>query len=60
MNGKETLAEIKKDKDLSHIPVAIFTTSSNSADKKFFSQYNVELVTKPTVSEVIRGHLREG
>ncbi|MDB5246762.1 MAG: hypothetical protein JWQ40_1156 [Segetibacter sp.] len=47
MDGKETLVKIKEDTTLSKIPVAMFSTSSNEADKKFFSQYGVELVTKP-------------
>lgn len=48
MNGKETLIRIKKDDDLCCIPVAMFTTSSNPSDKTFYSQFGVELVTKPT------------
>ena len=48
MDGKETLVKIKEDKVLSRIPVAMFTTSSNEADKTFFSKYGVALVTKPS------------
>lgn len=57
MDGRETLVAIKDDEELRKIPVAMFTTSSSIADKNFFSQYGVELVTKPSdltsiVSEV--------
>lgn len=48
MDGKETLAAIKKDEALSKIPVAMFSTSSSLKDKSFFANYGVDLVTKPT------------
>lgn len=48
MDGKETLVALKKDDELSKIPVAMFTTSSSPSDKQFFSQFGVDLVTKPT------------
>jgi CheY-like chemotaxis protein len=47
MDGKQTLAEIKKDKKLSQVPVVVFTTSSHPADLHFCRQIGVELVTKP-------------
>src|SRR4051794_27462321 len=47
MNGKETLLELRKDNDLSKIPVVVYSTSSNAKDKAFFSKYQVEMVTKP-------------
>lgn len=59
MNGKETLIEIKKDKDLSNIPVAMFTTSSNPAEKKYFSQYGVDVVTKPNDMDNIIDEVRK-
>lgn len=48
MDGKETLIKLKEDKVLSKIPVAMFSTSSNEADRKFFQKYGVEMVTKPS------------
>jgi CheY-like chemotaxis protein len=48
MDGKETLVEIKKDEVLKKIPVAMFTTSTSHADKTFFLQHGVEMVTKPS------------
>lgn len=48
MDGKQTLAEIKKDGELSELPVVVFSTSSNPADKMYCERYGVELVTKPS------------
>jgi CheY-like chemotaxis protein len=47
MDGKQTLVRIKKDPDLTKIPIVMFSTSSSALDKAFCSQYGVELVTKP-------------
>lgn len=47
MDGKQTLAEIKKDIHLSKMPVVVFSTSNNLADKMYCDRYGVELVTKP-------------
>jgi CheY-like chemotaxis protein len=48
MDGKQTLAEIKKDSKLSGLPVVIFSTSNNPIDKLYCDRYGVELVTKPS------------
>jgi CheY-like chemotaxis protein len=48
MDGKQTLAEIKKDGDLSELSVVVFSTSSNAIDKLYCERYGVELVTKPS------------
>lgn len=47
MDGKQALALIKKDKELSGIPVVLFTTSSSELDKAFALRYGVEFITKP-------------
>ncbi|HVG14948.1 MAG TPA: response regulator, partial [Chitinophagaceae bacterium] len=47
MDGKQTLAEIKKDNQLSGVPVVVFSTSGNWEDKMYCERYGVELVTKP-------------
>lgn len=47
MDGKELLEELKKDSDLSSIPIVVFTTSSNPVDKEFASKYGAEFITKP-------------
>ncbi len=48
MDGKQTLAAIKKDEKLKELPVVLFTTSNSPLDKMYCAQYNVELVTKPS------------
>jgi CheY-like chemotaxis protein len=48
MDGKQTLAEIKKDGDLSELSVVVFSTSNNAIDKLYCERYGVELVTKPS------------
>jgi CheY-like chemotaxis protein len=47
MDGKETLAEIKRDETLKKLPVVVFTTSNSELDKLFCKRLNVELITKP-------------
>ena len=48
MDGKKAIQLIKADKDLSAIPLVIFTTSSSLVDKRYFELYNVQYVTKPS------------
>jgi len=48
MDGRKTLAEIKKDEQLSVLPVVILSTSGNSIDKLYCTNYGVEFITKPT------------
>lgn len=61
LNGKELLAIIKNEKDLKYIPVIIFTTSSNGADKEFCNRFDVAFVTKPSnlkvFNETVQGFL---
>ena len=48
MDGREVLAEIKKDEDLKRIPVVVLTTSSDEED--IFRSYNLHAncyITKP-------------
>ena len=47
MGGKETLAAIKKDKGLVHIPVVIFSTASTPHEKEYFEDHQVQFFTKP-------------
>jgi CheY-like chemotaxis protein len=47
MDGRKTLAEIKKDEQLKGVPVVIFSTYYNPEDKPYYDQYGVEMVTKP-------------
>ena len=53
MDGKETLAHIKKDDKLRNIPVVLFSTSDSEVDKRFCAKYDVELVTKPSKMQTI-------
>lgn len=47
MDGKETLAKLKKDEDLKDIPVVFFTTSNSQMDKLYCKHNGVEMITKP-------------
>src|SRR5689334_15571811 len=47
LDGKETLSRIKADPALQQVPVVIFTSSENPADKKLFNRQGVTLLTKP-------------
>ena len=47
MDGKQALVEIKKDKELDHVPIVMFTTSSSQLDMTFCEKYGVEFITKP-------------
>ena len=53
MDGKQTLAAIKRDSALRTIPVVLFSTSSSSLDKTFAFSKNVELITKPLTVETL-------
>jgi CheY-like chemotaxis protein len=48
LNGKQTLAVIKKDAALREVPIVIFSTSNNPMDKVYCERYGVELITKPS------------
>ena len=48
MDGKQTLVSIKKDVQLSHVPVVVLSTSASPLDHLFCKRYGVELVTKPS------------
>lgn len=47
MDGKETVARIKKEPRYAGIPIVLFTTSSSQLDRTFCEQYNIPFVTKP-------------
>lgn len=47
LDGKETLAHLKKDEVLNEIPVVFFTTSNSQMDKLFCKHNGVEMITKP-------------
>lgn len=50
MDGKETLAHLKKEARYAGIPVVMFTTSSSRLDKTFCEQFQIPFITKPFTS----------
>lgn len=58
MDGKDLVKELKKDEQLSMIPLVIFTTSTSETDRAFAQKYGVKYFTKPTsykqLSEILR------
>jgi CheY-like chemotaxis protein len=59
MDGKKAIQLIKADKDLSTVPLVVFTTSSNISDKRYFELYNVQYITKPNHYSAFRKKVTE-
>lgn len=59
MNGKEALAQIKSDRVLATVPVAMFTTSSSERDRAFCRTYDVQMFTKPPSFSILKGMVHE-
>lgn len=47
LDGKETLARLRKDEAFKEIPVVFFTTSNSQIDKLYCKHNGVEMITKP-------------
>jgi len=47
VNGKDYLKAIKKNNNLSGVPVIMYSTSLSPADKEFFRESGAEFITKP-------------
>lgn len=47
MDGKQAIAKIKENKQLSKIPIVVFTTSSNTDHQKYFESQGIRFITKP-------------
>jgi CheY-like chemotaxis protein len=47
MNGKETIAEIKRDLQFKDISVVVFTTSNSKKEELYFEKFGAEFLTKP-------------
>lgn len=47
LSGKEVLVQLREKKRFNDIPVVLFTTSSQPADKNFAAQYKAGFITKP-------------
>lgn len=58
MDGKQTLAEIKKDNQLREVPVVIFSTSNNPEDKMYCERFGVELITKPSTMHTMQNEVK--
>jgi CheY-like chemotaxis protein len=54
LNGRDTLAIIKSEEEYHSIPVVVFTTSGNEADRAFCSRFGVDMLTKPPSFEGLK------
>jgi DNA-binding response OmpR family regulator len=48
MDGNETLRQLRSERDYAHLPVVMFSTSSNPADKTLALELNADFMTKPS------------
>jgi CheY-like chemotaxis protein len=55
LNGRDTLAILKKDPEYQNIPVVVFTTSTSEMDRMYCARFNTEMLTKP----ITYGELKE-
>jgi CheY-like chemotaxis protein len=54
LDGKQTLAQLRKHPEFKSIAVVMFSTSNSSTDKLFCSHYDAELITKPPSYEALK------
>jgi CheY-like chemotaxis protein len=54
IGGKETLKILKATTRYAHIPVVMFTSYLNEADRKLFTNYGIEIIKKPSSFEALR------
>lgn len=54
LNGRETLASIRKNPKYQYIPVVIYTTSNNNADEDFCRQLGASWVSKSSTVEGVK------
>jgi CheY-like chemotaxis protein len=47
MNGRETIRKIKANPQFDKLPVVVFTTSSQEADKDYFENLGIHFFSKP-------------
>src|SRR6478672_5402817 len=59
MDGRRAIQLIKEDKDLSKIPLVVFSTSSSSLDKRYFELYQVQYITKPNQYQAFTNKVSE-
>ena len=54
MNGKETLIAIRNHPNYQHIPVMLYSTSSDARDKLFCQKFNASWINKPSDVEGVK------
>ncbi len=55
MSGKEVLQRLKATTEFNAMPIVVFTTSANPADKAECARYGVDMITKPVdIDELTR------
>jgi CheY-like chemotaxis protein len=59
MDGRQTIRKIREYKDLATIPLAVFTTSSRQADKKYFEDQGLFFITKPFDYDVFKSKVAD-
>lgn len=47
LDGKQTFQKIKSNPQFKKVPVIIFSSSANPADKKMFDEFGISFITKP-------------
>jgi CheY-like chemotaxis protein len=58
LDGRETLAILKKEARFNTIPMVVFTTSNSELDKHFFEWMNTEMLTKPFTYKALKNTLQ--
>ena len=53
IGGKETLNILKATTRYTHIPVVMFTSYFNEADRELFRNYGIEIIKKPSSFEAL-------
>jgi DNA-binding response OmpR family regulator len=59
MDGRQTIKKIKEQADLAMVPIAVFTTSSRQADKKYFEDEGLFFITKPFDYDVFKSKVAD-
>lgn len=59
LSGRETLAILKSEEDYQSIPVVVFTTSSSEMDRMFCHRFGVEMLTKPSSFDGLKGAVQQ-
>ena len=55
LDGKQTFHKIKANPQLENVPIIIFTSSVNPADKTMFDTLGISFITKPyTITDIDR------